>query len=106
MRTALFAQNDARIESNRNGCLVSVLVATAAATTAAAPATTVSTTPSTTATTAATATIFTRPGLVHRQRATVVLGAVDAADRGLRFGLGRHLYKPEALAPARVAVID
>jgi hypothetical protein len=73
---------------------------TAAATTAVAAATTAA------AATAAATTLFTRPGFVHGQGPSVVLGAVDAGNRRLGFGIASHFNKAKALASARVAVVD
>jgi hypothetical protein len=93
------------------------LIATAAAATAAsatittaasAATTTTVTTAASTATAAATttATIFARTGFVHGQCTAVVLGAVDALDRRLGFCVAAHFHESEALAAARVAIVD
>ena len=77
-----------------------------AATTTATAAAATTTTAAAVATTPAAATLFTRPGFVHRQAPAVVLLIVKPLDRCLRLCLGVHLDKAETLAPARRAILN
>src|SRR5262249_34277961 len=77
------------------------LVPTAAAAAASAAAVT------TAAATAAAATSrLARTGLVHGQRAAVVLLTVHAADRRLGFFIAAHFDEAETLAAAGIAIHD
>src|SRR4051794_10204131 len=62
--------------------------------------------PATAATVAATRAGFTRLGLINREAATVVVLVVEALDGRLGLGLAAHLHEAEALAAARVTVLD
>jgi hypothetical protein len=78
------------------------LVPTAAAATAATSAAAVTTATATAATTSWLA----RTGFIHGERPAVVLGAVDAADRGLGLFIAAHFDKAKTLAAAGVAIHD
>src|SRR6185503_2638160 len=80
----------------RSGLLPAIASATAAAAVAAA----------TTTATAAAATRRLRLGLVDLDLTTVERRAVQLLDRGLRFGIARHLDEAEAFALTRLAVAD
>jgi len=86
-----------------------VATATPAATTTATTAaeSTSAATASTTTTAAATeATFFARAGFVNGEGAAAVLLPVQGGNRGVCFAIVGHLHEPEALASARVAVVN
>jgi hypothetical protein len=76
-------------------------VATTAAATAAAAAATTTVTAA-----AATAAFFTRPGFVHGQRSTVLLGVVQPTDGFLRRIVVGHFHETKTLAAAGIAVVN
>ena len=100
-------ESSQKTDLDNYGLLIATAAATAAASTAATttPATTAAATPVTAATTTATA-IFARLGFVDSQGTTTMLLIVQATNRGLRLGIAPHLDKAEALAAARVAILD
>src|SRR4051794_18483993 len=50
--------------------------------------------------------LFARLRLIDGQRATGIVQTVKRRDRGLGLGILAHLDKAEALAAARVAIVD
>jgi hypothetical protein len=79
--------------------------AAAAATTSTVAATAAATTAATAATPSAT-TIFARPSLVDRQRATLVLLFIETLDRCLSLCVGTHFHKSESLAAPGFAILN
>jgi len=78
----------------------------ASATTAAATSATAAAKAAAATTAAASPAIFTRTGLVDRQGAAAVVGAIERCDCRLRLGIRTHLNEAETFRPPGVPVGD
>jgi hypothetical protein len=83
-----------------------ITTASTAATTPVAAASAATTTTAAASATTPAATIFARPGLVDRQRATLVLLFVEPLNGRLSLCVGTHFHKPKSLAAPGFAILN